>query len=226
VRRATQRPDLRLVPCRCLGCGLEFTERKPLAAGAAGAAPARCPGCGSDALHWLEWFVVQTHRGAEPLVERKLEAQGFETFCPRYRRVVNRARRLVTVVRAFLPSYLFVGLARGQGLYTVNKTQGVATVVHNNGRAERLPESVVTEWRKRMGESGIIDVPAAGGPRREKYESGQEVEVVEGCFVGARAIVEVDSGQTIDVWLDAFNGRVKASFYPEALSPVVRRLPG
>ncbi len=226
MRKSTQRRDLQLVPCRCLDCGLEFTDRRPLAVGETGRPPAPCPACGSAAVHLLEWFVVHTNRQAEPVADRRLRALGYETFFPQYRTLVRHARRVHKVLRAFLPRYLFVGLAPGQGLYGVNTAEGVATVLSSGGRPQRLPDSVVTEWRQRMGEGGIVEVAPGEGAQREKLKPGESVTIPGGPFAEFPGIVELDNGREITVWATLFDRRVKVQFPAEWLSPVVRRQRG
>lgn len=208
----------RLVSCRCLGCQGHFSHRQEGAG-----LDALCPACGSVEVVGLQWFVVHTNRKAEAAADSRLRALGYRTFFPQYRTLVRHARKILPVVRAFLPRYLFVGLAEGQGLYGVNTCHGVATVVHSGGRPQRLPDSVVTEWVERMGPDGVIEVPSALDPKREKLESGQEVEIVDGPFAGFGGIVELDNGREVSLWVSLFGRRVKAQFYIEALSPVVRR---
>ncbi len=210
---------VRLVSCRCLSCQAKFTARQ----GVNDAAPSRCPECGGNALHWLDWFVVHTNRQAETLADQKLRSLGYETFFPRYRKLVRHARKIKPVVRALLPRYLFVGVAPRQGLFDVNNAHGVATVLHSGGRPQQLSDSLVTEWRERMGKDGVLDVPSVHDRNRAKLESGQEVRIIEGPFAGTTGIVELDNGREVTLWTTLFDRRVKAQFYIEALSPVVRR---
>jgi transcription antitermination factor NusG len=65
-------------------------------------------------------------------------------------------------------------------------------------------------------------VPKETVEQRERYKSAESVRIMNGPLAGFMACIELDKGHEIVAWVDAFKGRVKATFKPEALSPTRR----
>jgi len=160
----------------------------------------------------LRWYLVNTLARGEWLAHRELRAGGYATLYLHFRGTVRHANRVLGVLKPLFPRYLFVGLQPGQSLYTVNKTRGVATVVYLGGQAVEVPAEVIAEQARRGDASGLVpsDQVPAERQQRQPYNEGERVKFVAGPWQGFGGIVHLDDGEKVALWVEAFNGRVRA----------------
>lgn len=134
----------------------------------------------------LEWFAVRTQPRMEAKAQFNLERQGFDVYLPRYLKTRSHARRIERVVAPLFPRYLFVAVDRAlQGWRPLRSTIGVCDVVCAGDQPARVPAAVLDEIRAREDGHGFVTlVPSA------HLTKGQSVEIVEGAFAGAKALVD------------------------------------
>lgn len=78
------------------------------------------------------WYVAQTLHHREKLAELHLNAQGFRTFFPCFRKTVRHARQLRNVIAPVFPGYIFVNFNRERDRWrSINGTLGVARLIHS-----------------------------------------------------------------------------------------------
>lgn len=172
------------------------------------------------------WYAVYTQVQKEGLVNRLLQFQGFKTLYLHYPAVVKHARRTKLVMRPYFCRYVFAAVRNGQTVYDINNTIGVSTVVYCNGEPLEIPVPVIEELRLRADDKGMLKKPPKETTeQRKRYRRGQRVRITEGILEGLKAVIELDSGYEVKVWLGLFKGEVQVSLHPEALSPILRSLP-
>lgn len=170
------------------------------------------------------WLAVFTAPGKEGLVTDKLTNLGFEMLYLHYPAVARHARGEKTVKRSYFSRYVFAGIQDGQSVYDINTCQGVSTVVYMGDKPLEIPLAVIEELRTRAYPDGRLKVtPEETSEERRRFRQGQKVQITEGILQGLDAIIDVDKGHSIDVWLGLFRGKVRADLPPEALSPARRR---
>ncbi len=166
----------------------------------------------------LGWYVVMTNARYEPLVNKRLRADGFRTFWPHFTEQVrtHRGRGLITKLRSYFPRYLFVSPDPGQSLYRVNNTVGVATVLHGDDGPYVVPDQVVRQVRKKCNADGLLHDEHRPTPgARQLFKAGEEVTIKDGPLAGFLALVNVDLGDQIKVEVEMFRGRVTAELRPD-----------
>lgn len=164
------------------------------------------------------WYAVYTKARAEWLVHKGLREQGYETLYLHRRATVSHARRKIGVLRPYFPRYVFVAVGPRQSVYAVNTTIGVSTVVYAGLDPLEIPAEVIAELRARGDENGLVE--ERGPEARKRLKRGQQVRIAGGPFEGLLALVALDSGNAIRVWLDGFGGKVEAILDPSGLEPV------
>ena len=172
------------------------------------------------------WFAVHTNARKEDLVNRLLEHQGFATLYLHYQTTVKHGRRTYINFRPYFPRYVFASPAEHLSVYDINRTIGVSTVVYLGDQPLEIPTPVVDELRARGNSRGLVKLAAEEhGEHRKRYRQGQHVRIADGPLAGFLAVVAVDRGHQVRVWVEMFKGQVEAAFRPEALSPVRRSYP-
>ena len=170
----------------------------------------------------VNWYATYTRTRSEWLVHRLLKYQGFETLYLHYPAMVKHARREYEVLRPYFPRYVFAAVSEGQEVSQINKTIGVSTVVYLGDKPLEIPLPVIEELRLRADENGrLLKPPKETIEQRKRFRRGQKVRITEGVLEGLKAVIEVDSGHQVKVWLSMFKGEVPVVLSPEALHPQV-----
>lgn len=173
----------------------------------------------------MAWFVAMTHARAEAIADHYLRQAGYGTLYLHYAATVKHARREHVALRPYFPRYVFVETGVGQGLYAAAKAQGVSEIVGFAGQVVEVPERVMAELQRRADRTGRLpdDDPVVAHLHRH----GSTVRILGGPFEGFLAVVEVDTGRKIRLWLDIF-GRTTEARIPskdvEAASPTLAAL--
>jgi transcription antitermination factor NusG len=154
------------------------------------------------------WFAVHTNARAEWMAHRRLEEHGYETLYLHFLGIVRHARRQIAVLKPYFPRYLFVAIKPGQSFGPVNRTIGVASIVHRGDEPLWIPDPVIAELRSRGNAAGLI------GPeevrKRALLKRGSEVRILQGPLEGFLATVALDDGAQIKVWLSLFGRHTTA----------------
>jgi transcriptional antiterminator RfaH len=140
------------------------------------------------------WYCVRTQYHRESMAEHSLrEVMKVECLLPRIR--YRKARR--QIVEPLFPGYLFARFSLRLSLRKIHYCEGVSSVVHFGKQWPSIPAPVVEQLRKVVGTEGIRDLS-------EPFQSGDQVEVLEGPFQGFEAVVSrvVPAQQRICVLLE------------------------
>lgn len=132
-----------------------------------------------------DWYVVQTQLRGEETAARNLRRQGYETFWPRYRRLVRHARRRHEVLRPLFPGYVFVRLDVDVCRWrSINGTLGVRCILGDGLRPRAVPEPIMAEILSRTDPRGEVRLLTKG------MVPGQAVRLVEGPLADVTALLE------------------------------------
>jgi len=162
------------------------------------------------------WVCVRAVVGREDYAQRNIEALGYETYLPKYEKVVSHARRRRVVQRAFFPGYLFA--AAGDtlgGVAAINRSHGILEVVGGPRGETRVPAHLIEELRARESQSGLIAMSAS------RFRPGQKVHVVAGPCAGITAIfAEANDERRAMILIDLLGKSHRVSVCPSVLDIV------
>ena len=137
------------------------------------------------------WYAVQTQAGKEQLAVSHLERQGFDTLFPQLWRSVRRSRKSVNVLKPMFPGYVFVKVDTQRMRWrAIDSTVGVSKLVRFGEKPAALPENLIQNLTKCIGEDGAI---AFDHDLRE----GDPIRVMSGAFSDwlGRGIEMTDAGR-------------------------------
>lgn len=151
----------------------------------------------------LRWVAVATHPHKEKIAVDNLSRQGYQTYCPMFRRTVRHARVAQDVLRPLFPGYVFAAPQDGTSWKSMHSTFGVRRVVQFGSRPCFLSNDFVEALRQREVDGAVVR-PS------QPYAIGQEVQLISGAFDGLIAtIVAVDEKERLVLLLDLLNQSVR-----------------
>lgn len=172
------------------------------------------------------WYAVHTNARKETFVDRLLRYQGFETLFLYVTDIVKHAGRSSQVIRPYFNRYVFAGVSNGQSLWDINHTIGVSTIVYLGDKPLEIPTAVIEELRARgtKTKNGVLVklAPEQVAGHRKRFRQGQQVLIADGPLAGLFAVVALDKGHEVQVWLKMFKRRVELALQPETLKPTRR----
>lgn len=165
------------------------------------------------------YYAVYTKPQKEGLVARLLEVRGFLTLYLHYSIVQRHARKTRQVERAYFARYVFAGVVNGgPTIHDVARLTGVASLVHLADRPLEIPLPVIDELRARGDKLGRVrHVPLEPRERRWRFKAGETVNIIQGPLIGLLAVVGVDRGAAVQVWLEGFGSAVEVILNPAGL---------
>lgn len=136
------------------------------------------------------WYLIYCKPRGERLAEQNLERQGYSSYLPLIRNRRRRAGRVVSVVEAMFPRYLFVHLDDVHDNWApIRSTLGVANLVRFGTDAARVPEDLIAALRAREDEQGVQVIAPAS------FRRGERVRIATGPFAEYEAIFEARSSR-------------------------------
>jgi transcriptional antiterminator RfaH len=158
--------------------------------------------------------VVHTQPHAESRAVDNLERQAFNTFCPRTRRTVRHARKLMPVLAPLFPNYLFVRLdMRRDRWRSVNGTRGVVRIITQGEVPLAVPRGVVEALQARMGGDGAIDLSGS-------LKVGDVVRICDGPFAEFIGTLEqLDGAGRVRVLLNLMGRAVSVVARTQMIAP-------
>lgn len=131
----------------------------------------------------LLWYCVKTKPKQEGVASRLLRSElGIEVFCPKIRFKRARATGVAWVNEAMFPGYLFARFVYPELYRRIAATSGVARTLSFGGRPCILDERIIEDLRAHVADGETVEIAC-------ELKEGEEVKVVEGPFLGVRALV-------------------------------------
>lgn len=149
------------------------------------------------------WFAVETQPQSEARAQENLSRQGFESFCPRFRKIRRHARRKDVVLAPLFPGYLFVRFDRARDQWrSINGTLGVRRLVATNPyKPQPMPDGTM-EFLLSRCEAGTAKL------KDEPLPIGAMVRFAAGPFLDRLATVEtLDATDRVRVLLEILGGQ-------------------
>lgn len=131
----------------------------------------------------LAWYCARTKPKHEHIAAANLRKNlNLEVFHPRLR--IERATRrgVVRVNEPLFPCYIFIHCNIEQSLHSVQRTNGIGTVVHFAHRIPTIADSVIEELKECFAGEETMTV-------EDRISPGDEVLLADGAFAGMRAFV-------------------------------------
>ena len=124
-----------------------------------------------------KWFAIYTCPRAEKQVHTRLLEEGVESFLPLQKTYRQWSDRKKLVEKPLLSSYVFVKVIPKE-FPKVYKTNGVVKFVSFEGQPVAIPQNQIDNLKLLINSDAEIEVTS------EKFEKGDNVEVVAGSLVG------------------------------------------
>ncbi len=143
-----------------------------------------------------KWYAIYTRPRAEKLVYQRLIEAGIETFLPLQKiyRVWSDRKKLVE--KPLLSSYLFVKV-KSKNFPIVFKTSGVVKFVTFEGIPAFIPQNQIDNLRLIIDSNSEIEVTS------EKFDKGDNVEVISGSLIGLTGeLIKIGTKNRVVVRID------------------------
>lgn len=162
------------------------------------------------------WYLVHSKPRQEQVAKEHLERQGYGTYLPLLRTPRRRNGRRIIRIEPMFPRYFFIRLdTETDNWAPIRSTVGVSTLVRFGMMPTPVPDELIEALRQRDDSAGVQDLPL------HKFESGQQVRIEEGPFMGYEGIFLAESSQQrVLVLLDIVGKSAKARVDVTALGPV------
>lgn len=121
------------------------------------------------------WLIAYTRPKFERRVHEMLNQNNIETFLPLYKKLVQRSDRKKKVLTPLFPGYIFTNVNLKE-INTVYQIPGVLKFLSTQGIKDVIPQK----------EIDTLKLILEGRPEvyNFNFELGEEVEIIQGPFVG------------------------------------------
>jgi transcriptional antiterminator RfaH len=127
--------------------------------------------------HDKKWYAVYTSPRAEKQVHKRLVEQAIETFLPLQKTIRQWSDRKRIIDKPLISSYVFVRIIP-KFFPVVYKTYGVVKFITFEGKPVAIPQKQIDNLKLLVNSDAEIEVTG------EKFEKGNNVEVINGSLVG------------------------------------------
>jgi transcriptional antiterminator RfaH len=143
-----------------------------------------------------KWYAIYTRPRAEKLVYQRLIEDGIETFLPLQKTFRTWSDRKKMVEKPLLSSYVFVK-TNPKCFPTVYKINGMVKFISFEGHPVSIPCNQIDNLRLLINSDAEIEVSS------EKFEQGDNVEVISGSLVGLKGeLIKIGSRNRVIVRID------------------------
>lgn len=143
-----------------------------------------------------KWYALYTRPRAEKLVYQRLVENGIETFLPLQKTIRKWSDRKKIIEKPLLSSYIFVR-TKNKYFARVYKTNGVVKFVSFEGQPVSIPQKQIDNLRLIINSDAEVEVSS------EKFETGDNVEVVNGSLIGLTGeLIKIGSHNRVVVRID------------------------
>jgi len=157
-----------------------------------------------------KWLVAHTQANKESLAEDQLQAQGYEIYLPRYRKIRRHSRKVDTVLAPLFPRYIFVGINVELDKWrSINGTRGVSYLLMNNEQPAIVAAGIIESLKAQEVQEGVVLASSVA-----LFAKGDKLRVLEGAFKDQTAIFETLDNKSRVQLLLTFLGREMKIFLP------------
>jgi len=133
--------------------------------------------------HELLWYCVKTRPKQEGIATLLLRSElGLEVFCPKIRFKRARSTGIAWVNEAMFPGYIFARFVYPELYRRIAATSGVTKTLSFGNKPAVLEESIITDLRRHVADGETVEITC-------EIKEGEEIRVIEGPFLGVRALV-------------------------------------
>lgn len=127
------------------------------------------------------WYALRSNSRAEKKVAQRLIENGFETYLPLVTTMKMWSDRKKKVQIPLIPSFVFIKTAKDDLFDTLN-LQGVAGVLRFLGKPAIIKEHEINNMKILLNEMDQVKLIT-----NDRLKKGEEVEVIQGPFIGLLA---------------------------------------
>lgn len=143
-----------------------------------------------------KWYAIYTKPRAEKLVYQRLLEVNIDAFLPLQKTIRMWSDRRKLIEKPLLSSYVFVRI-KNRHFPLVYKTNGVVRFVSFEGQPVAIPQKQIDNLRLIINSDADVEVSS------EKFEPGDNVEVVNGSLIGLTGeLIKVGSHNRVIVRID------------------------
>ena len=161
------------------------------------------------------WYLIHTKIRQERVALENLERQGFACFLPTILAEKLRRGALQVVQEPLFPRYLFIRLGTGlesQSWAPIRSTVGVSRLVTFGQTPAKIEDELIAELQVKTDSAEV---------QLRHFESGEEVVLTDGPFVGVEAIYQMaDAEGRVMVLLNILSKQVKMAVSPASIRKV------
>lgn len=143
-----------------------------------------------------KWYALYTKPRAEKQVHQRLQEAEVETFLPLQKTIRIWSDRKKLIEKPLLSSYVFVK-TNFRAFPVIYKTSGVVKFVSFEGQPVSIPQKQIDNLRLIINSDAEVEVTS------EKFEPGDNVEVVNGSLIGLTGeLVKIGAHNRVVVRID------------------------
>jgi transcription antitermination factor NusG len=148
------------------------------------------------------WYALYTRPRAEKLVYQRLVEADVETFLPLIKTYRVWSDRKKLVEKPLLSSYIFVKTKK-KHFPIVYKVHGVVKFVTFEGLPVPIPQNQIDNLRLLINSDAEIEVTS------EKFEPGDNVEVINGSLIGLTGeLIQIGTKKRVVVRIDKLDQNI------------------
>ena len=143
-----------------------------------------------------KWYAIYTNPRAEKLVRDRLVDEGVEVFLPLQKTYRQWSDRKKLIEKPLLSSYVFVKV-KPVSFPKVYQTQGVVRFVSFEGKPASIPQNQIDNLRLLINSNAEVEISS------EKFDRGDNVEVISGSLVGLTGeLIKIGTHNRVVVRID------------------------
>ena len=161
-----------------------------------------------------KWYAAYTNPRAEKRVYNRLVDAGIETFLPLQKSKRKWSDRIKWVEKPLINSYIFVRVKPVQ-FPIVYRTSGIVRLITFEGRPVSIPEAQINNLRLLVDSDAEIDITS------EKFEKGDNIEVIAGSLAGLRGeLIKIGTKKRVIVRIDSLEHNILVTIPHTFLSKI------
>tara|TARA_Y100001970_G_C14133729_1_gene803142 strand:+ start:842 stop:1348 length:507 start_codon:yes stop_codon:yes gene_type:complete len=124
-----------------------------------------------------QWICIYTNFREENLASASLSKIGCRIYFPRYKKVINHARKKVEKILPLFPRYFFALKDKNFSLSDLNSARGLNKYISNEkGFPSSVDESVINFLKSREDSDGLIKI------NHKRFKTGDKIRITKGQF--------------------------------------------